>query len=263
MRIQAIVLGEIHEMLYTRLLARSTSFHNNQVSGKLVSDAIDFVTSYLTLSNVAVNTGVPFLLVILAGLTVVFLSSPILGLYILVVMAVTLIWAYVESRRRFDTRNRRLAAQKRLTAHLADTIVNTQTVKTFARESYEQHTNQSLSHTLRDLRLADWQTTARTGNNRMSLLLVSQLVLLLIVARLSTTNPDILGTGFFAFTYVFVITYRLFDLNTMTRQIEESLLNASRPISRSPRAPLSGTTSIFTTKTPPPTKLSLPGSTFR
>jgi ATP-binding cassette subfamily B protein len=227
MSLQANTMSDLHERVLTRLLERSTSYHANRVSGKLVSDAIDFVSGFSTLTTAAYQNGLPFLLIIFTGLIVVFINSVPLGLYLLVVITATMVWAYFESRTRFEMRNHRLEAQKRLTAHLADTIVNAQTVKTFARESFELKSEKRLNIILRDLRLRDWHKTARTGNNRVAVLIGAQILLLLVVSQLDTTNPAVLGTSFFAFTYVFTITYRLFDLNNMTRQIEESLLNAS------------------------------------
>jgi ATP-binding cassette subfamily B protein len=227
MELQARTMADLHERVFQRLLERSTGFHANRVSGKLVSDAIDFVNSFSTMVTSAYTNGAPLLMIILSGLVVVFLNSVALGVYILAVVIFTAAWAYRDSRMRFDARTKRIAAQKRLTAHLADSIVNAPTVKTFARESYERQTNNRLNQIVRDLRIHDWQMSGRSGNSRVGTLLFLQILLLFIISRLETTDPAVLATGFFAFTYVFTITTKLFDINNITRQVEESLLDAS------------------------------------
>lgn len=225
MKIQAVVMGDLHERVFNRLLARSTGYHANRVSGKLVSDALDYVQSYSNLLMAGFNTAVPLLATILIGVVIIALNSPVLGLYIIIVVAITLGWAWIESRTRSELRGVRLAATKALTAHLADTVVNAPTVKTFAAEAKEAADNKRLNVKLRDLRIHDWQRAGISGNNRMAALMLMQVVLLYLISRISLTGSN-LATGIFAFTYVLTVTTRLFDISIMARQIEEALLQA-------------------------------------
>jgi ATP-binding cassette subfamily B protein len=227
MRLQAEVARDLHELVFARLLERSTGFHTNQISGKLVSDALDFVSSYGSLVTAAFINGMPLLMIVIAGLIIVFLNSWILGAYVLMVVTITLTWAWFESRTRYSLRNNRLIAQKELTGHLSDSIVNAQTVKTFAREADEVARNHQLNARLTELRIEDWQRAGRSGNSRVAALLAMQVILLLLISYLSTRGTDVLAAGFFAFTYVFIITSRLFDINALTRQIEEAMLQAA------------------------------------
>jgi ATP-binding cassette subfamily B protein len=61
----------------------------------------------------------------------------------------------------------------------------------------------------------------------VAVLLAMQVLLLLLISYLSDHGTDVLAAGFFAFTYVFIITTRLFDLNNIIRQVEEALLQAA------------------------------------
>jgi ATP-binding cassette subfamily B protein len=227
MTLQAEVMSDLHELVFTRLLQRSTGFHTNQISGKLVSDALDFVNSFGSLLNGVYISGMPLVFIIVTGLIIVFASEWVLGVYVLGVVIITLVWAWLESRTRYNLRNTRLVAQKDLTGHLSDSIVNAQTVKTFAREQDEMRTNSRLNARLLDLRLTDWHRAGRSGNTRVAVLLAMQVLLLLLISYLSDHGTDVLAAGFFAFTYVFIITTRLFDLNNIIRQVEEALLQAA------------------------------------
>ena len=84
-----------------------------------------------------------------------------------------------------------------------------------------------LNNNLTSLRVRDWQLGSRSGSNRMAVLLVMQFCMLLLLVHLARTDTQILATGIFAFTYTFTLTYRLFDINTLIRQIEDSFLQAT------------------------------------
>jgi ATP-binding cassette subfamily B protein len=224
---QAKTMRDLQSRVFMRLLERSAGYHTNQISGKLISDAWEFVGAYGQMISVIVNNGLNFLIVIIIGLIVVFISSWVLGLYVLFVVAVTLIWAYFNSLTRHRLRSKRLAAQKKLISHLSDSIVNVLTVKTFAGEQREIEKERELGETMRELRIRDWSLAVRSGNNRMATLLAMQIVLLFLMIKLGIgNNTNALGASIFAFTYILTITTRLFDINTFTRQFEEGLLQA-------------------------------------
>ncbi len=227
MKLEADVSYLLQKQVFERLLARSVGFHSNNISGKLISDTIDYVAAYITLGNAVAITGLPFLFVLVSGLIIVLVNSWQLGLYLAFIVAMTLWLAYIDSIRRNDMRLVRLEASKRVTAHLSDSIVNAQAIKAFAAETKEFTTAQGLTEKLRLLRISDWQRTGRNGNNRVALLLIALVLLLLITNRVSHGNSAVFSTGIFAFTYTFTLILRLFDLNALTRQVEESFLQAA------------------------------------
>jgi ATP-binding cassette subfamily B protein len=226
-RLQAKTMTDLNLAVFTRLLDRSVGFHANRVSGKLVSDALDFVSSFGDLINAVLVNGLPFLLSVITGLTIVIWVAWPLGLFLLFVVVVTVIWTYAALKRRSALRIHRLAASKKVTAHLADSIVNAPTVKTFGQEQPELYRNRQLSLDLERLRIHDWQTIGRSGNNRMGVLLLMQLAMILLIIHLTRSDPAMLGAGIFAYTYTFMITTRLFDINAIWRVIDESMLRAA------------------------------------
>lgn len=227
MVLQARVMSDLHQRVFDHLLKRSVGFHADRISGKLISDVIDFVNSYSHLVIAIFITGLSFLATLLIGLAVVFINSWQLGLFLTLVVGGTLVWAWTESRARSRLRARRLVATKELTAHLSDTIVNAQTVKTFAHEQLERRTNKQLNRTLEALRVRDWQRAGRSGSNRTAALLAMQFCMFILIVHLTRRNPAMLATGIFAFTYTLTLTSRLFEINSLTRQVEEAFLNAA------------------------------------
>ncbi|MGC1177139.1 MAG: ABC transporter ATP-binding protein, partial [Candidatus Saccharimonadales bacterium] len=124
-------------------------------------------------------------------------------------------------------RAERQAARKKVIANLADTITNTQTVKTFAKESFEMDRNEVLEDDLLRHRILSWQLVAADGNNRIAVVLAFEVVFVWLMIHLVQRDPAILAIGIFAFTYTITLTNRLFEINTMVRSIEDSLLDAS------------------------------------
>lgn len=231
MHLQATTMEYLHHLVFRRLLGRGIAFHTNNIGGKLVSDAHDFVAGYSILMMAAFNSGFSFVLMLISGLVIVTLSAWPLGVFLFVTVLITLAWAYLESQRRMQVRSIRLIATKNLIGHLSDSIVNAQTVKMFAREEFELKENARLNRVLAKLRHADWARAGRSGNDRAAYLMLMIILLLVFIERASATHPNVLSVGIFAFTYSFSLLLRLYDINTLTRQVEESYLQAA-PVMR-------------------------------
>jgi len=224
---QAYTMQRLQARGMEALLRRSVGFHNNNVGGKLVSDAIDFPSGFGMFSNTVISQLVPLVLILTSGVIVVFVESWILGTVVLAMVVVAVGTALSESRRRSSLRARRLIATKNLTSHLADTILNVQTVKTFAHEDQELQRHNALSDKLLRMRLRDWTKAAINGSNRIAAILVAQGVFAYTVIKLVQHDPNLLAIGIFAFSLTVTISMRLFDLNSMIRNLEDGFLLAS------------------------------------
>ncbi|HSX17343.1 MAG TPA: ABC transporter ATP-binding protein [Patescibacteria group bacterium] len=227
LKYQAIAMRRLQAQGLEALLKRSMGFHNNTIGGKLVSDAVDFPSGFGMLSNTLVSQMMPFTLTVVTGTLVIFFDSWILGLVILAMTFMVVGTALYESRRRAGVRKRRLVATKNLTGHLADTIMNVQTVKTFAREDTELQTHAGFGSQLLDMRIHDWTRAALNGSNRIAGLVLMQILFVLVIVRLIHNDPSLLGIGIFAFSFTITLSSKLFDINTMTRGMEDGLLMAS------------------------------------
>ncbi len=227
MAMQARVMQDLHNNMFSRLLQRSVGFYNNQIGGKLVSDAIDFVTSYSQLFNAGFINAFGFALTIIVGLVIVLVSNWEIGLALAVLMIGLTYWTVISTRRRSGLRSLRLRISKQLISHLSDNVVNAVTVKTFAQEHNETTANQRITQELANARSTDWQRTVTDESNRMGVLLLMQITLVVLLIVLTDHNPHLLATGIFAFTYTLTLINRFFTVNTIARQIEEAFLQAS------------------------------------
>jgi ATP-binding cassette, subfamily B, bacterial len=223
---QAKTMSHLQSFALEALLKRGVSFHNNNVGGKLVSDAIDYPTAFSQLSNAFFVNLVPLGVILLSGTLVIFIESWLLGVVTVLMILFTVVTGATEQHRRLPLRLHRLKASKKMIAHLADTVTNVHTVKTFAREHDELKRNDDLNIVLRDLRLKDWASAARLGNTRIAVLLLFQLIIVMLTIHLVHQQPQLLGAGIFAFSFTITLSNRLFEVNTMLRTIEDSLMQA-------------------------------------
>lgn len=209
------------------LLRHASSFHNNNVGGKLVSDAIDLPSGYSQVVIAAFVHALPFALSLILGMTIVFIDSWQLGLMVAFMVVGTVTWGVIESRRRSSARQKRLIATKAVTSHIADAILNAQTVKTFAREEDELKEHKKLGGKLLKFRLQDWQRAGQQGNNRMIGLMAMQLVLTVVIISAVRNNPALLGIGIFAFSFTLTLSNKLFEITSMLRTIEDGILSSA------------------------------------
>lgn len=225
-RLQPKVMAYLQEEALVALLKRSASFHNNRVSGKLASDAVDYPSSFSQLSNTLLIDALPLALTIVIGIALVAIKSPLIGLILLLMTALAIGSAIYFRHHMTPYRIKRHAAAKAVTAHLADTIVNNQTVKAFAGEDRELAVHRTLGQSLMAARLHDWVAVANDGANRILGLLVFQTLFIVLLVQQVHTHPNLLATGIFAFSYTMTISNRLFQIGTMMRSTEEALLLA-------------------------------------
>ncbi|HEU4914638.1 MAG TPA: ABC transporter ATP-binding protein [Candidatus Saccharimonadales bacterium] len=224
---QAKTMSYLQQKALETLLRRSVGFHNDNIGGKLVSDAIDYPAGYSQLANAIFINIIPFAVVLITGSVLIIAESWKLGVLVSLMAVVTVTWGVIESRGRSPLRKQRLKATKAVTAHLADAILNVQTVKTFAHETDELNKHKALNKTLLQQRLHDWQLAAYQGSNRIAALLFMQLAFIVMIIHLVSNDPGLLGIGIFAFSFTITLSNKLFEVNSMIRNIEDGLLNAS------------------------------------
>lgn len=221
------VMAALQAETLTALLSRSAGFHNNRVSGKLVSDAMDYTSAYMQLASLLYVHMTPFAVIMLVGIIIVTVSSPLLGLVLLAMVSLAIGTALWFRHVMTPHRLHRHVSGKAVTAHLADTIVNNQTVKTFGAENFELKKHTKLSTVLLTARLHDWGAVAKDGMYRVIGLLIFQIIFISVVTYQVRQDPALLATGIFAFAFTVTLSNRLFQIADMIRQLEEALLSAT------------------------------------
>lgn len=227
LKLTAKVQADLLERAFNTILHRSVGFHTNTIGGKLVSNALDYPTSFGRLGDAVFVQMIPFTLTMVVGIGVVLSRSIPMGLGLVAVTLITIVLVILESRRRSGWRAERKVVQNKMIAHVSDSVVNAQAVKTFAAEARELKTHRALSDHVLQLRFRDWSATARSGSLRMGVLLALQIAFITLVAFLIKQDSSVLAIGIFSFSYMITLTNRLFEIGTMIRNLEEGFLSAA------------------------------------
>ena len=225
-RLEVKTITSIRADAITSLFNKSLSFHNNNVSGKLISEANEITGSYNDFMGTVMIDFIPLILTLTVGLIIIFYNSLILGIVMLFMAVFSFGASYYARRKMSSIRINRLAAQRDVTSHLADTVSNVSIVKTFGREKDELLTNKKLSEKLGDIQFAGWRAAGRSGANRLGMMILFEFVFILVVTNLVSKNPALLATGIFAFSYSITIINKVFDITPMFRRIDEALTKA-------------------------------------
>jgi len=230
--LHANTLKRLNNQIFNRVLSQSVNYHQNQIGGKLVSDALDYMSSFGTLHVLAFTKMSSLVLTISIGLLVILSQSIIMGGVMALVIGVTVYSTTMDSLKRSNKRTLRHRTQKKMISHFSDSLVNAVTIKIFAAQKHEEKTHRDLTDLLEKQRASDWLESGNDGNRRIAVLLVGIVLLLITINHLiSSGQNDLIGTGIFAFTYTFGVFLRLFDLHELSRQLEDGFLRA-RPMTR-------------------------------
>lgn len=227
MTFQARVMQRLETEALETLLKRSVGFHNNNIAGKLVSEANYYPTSYQTLTNVLIITVMPILVTLVTGTIVVLAHSLALGLLVILMTIVIIVMSVWQTSRSSNNRQMRHAARRTMIGQQADAITNSVTVKTFAQEAKEIASSKLLSGKLADLRIRDWGRAATDGSVRNAFMFSFQVAYVVLLIHLVQNDPALLAIGIFTFSYVINLTNRMHEVGTIFRTIEDALLEAS------------------------------------
>lgn len=213
---------------FEHFLYRSVSFHTNNFSGKLATNAIEYgKNASRVLFDLVFNGLLPYVLSSIIGIGIVFTHSLEIGLALTFVYVMTISLTLIDSRRRSSLRIMRKRLQDSAVANVADVITNAQATITFARELDEQEKNDQLQSELLKYRIRDWGATSISGSIRLGALLILQILFIIYISMQIRSNPEFLGVGIYAFTYTLSMVGKLFELGQLFRVGEEAMLSAS------------------------------------
>jgi ATP-binding cassette subfamily B protein len=222
---------DMRTKVYGLIMKKDIGYFNNNISGKIVSDAIDFPKAFNTLNGIIFIDTIPFLLTTVIGITIIMANDFKLGIIMLSMSLFMIIWAWMYSYKNSGERQIRRASTRKLSSHIGDTVTNILAVKSFAMEGREATVHETLSKKLQKLQTRDWVNVALDGSKRHVVLIIIQFIFITYLINLTRQNPESLTIGIFAFAYSINLSNSMFSLNHIIRQFDEALLEAL-PVSR-------------------------------
>lgn len=210
------------------LFAKDAAFFHDNFAGSLTKRVLSFASRFEefidTLTFSVVGSFVPLAF----GSVVLWHYEPMLVVVLLAMIALTALCVTPLIRRRQALVGRREEAIARVSGHVADSLVNIDTVRAFAAEEGEAAEHRSRVAELRRLTLRSWDY----GNLRIDTLVAPLSVLTNALGLLLAVVLGGSGRGVeevvVAFTYYTNATRVMFEFNQIYRRLESSMTEAAQ-----------------------------------
>ncbi|MFH0518405.1 ABC transporter ATP-binding protein [Streptomyces sp. M41] len=227
-RLDALGIEHLYVVGMDELFAKDAAFFHDNFAGSLTKRVLSFASRFEqfvdTLTFQIVGGFVPLAF----GAVVLWRYEPLLVVGLLVMIALTAVCVVPLIRRRQALVDQREEAIARVSGHVADSLMNMDTVRAFAAEGREAAEHRARVATSRRLTLRSWDY----GNLRIDTFVAPMSVLTNALGLLLAVS---LGGGehgveaiVVAFTYYSNATRIMFEFNQIYRRLESSMTEAAQ-----------------------------------
>ncbi|MDI9833019.1 ABC transporter ATP-binding protein [Streptomyces sp. KAU_LT] len=227
-RLDALGIEQLYVLGMDELLARDASFFHDNFAGSLTKRVLSFAVRFEQFVDTLTFQIMGSLVPLVFGAVVLWRYEPLLVVGLLVMLSVTAVCVVPLVRRRQALVDQREEAIARVAGHVADSLMNMDTVRAFAAEEREAAEHRSRVATSRRLTLRSWDY----GNLRIDTLVAPMSVLtnalgLLLAVTLGGDEHGVEAVVV-AFTYYSNATRIMFEFNQIYRRLENSMTEAAQ-----------------------------------
>ncbi|MGW3683123.1 ABC transporter ATP-binding protein [Streptomyces prasinus] len=227
-RVDALGMEHLYVLGMDELLAKDAAFFHDNFAGSLTKRVLSFGKRFEDFVDTLTYRILGSLVPLVFGAVVLWHYEPMLVAGLLLMIALTAVAATPLIRRRQRLVNDREAAIARVSGHVADSLMNMETIRAFAAERREADEHRSRVAESRRLTLKSWDY----GNLRVDTLVAPMAVLtnvLGLAVAIALGGP---GQGVeeivVAFTYYSNATQIMFEFNQIYRRLESSMTEAAQ-----------------------------------
>ncbi|MDT0342411.1 ABC transporter ATP-binding protein [Streptomyces litchfieldiae] len=227
-RLDALGIEHLYVIGMDELFSKDAAFYHDNFAGSLTKRVLSFASRFEEFVDTLTFSVLGSLVPLAFGSFVLWGYEPLLVIGLLAVIGLTSVLVVPLIRRRQALVDQREQAIARVSGHVADSLMNMDTVRAFAAEEREAAEHRARVAESRRLSLRSWDY----GNLRIDTLVAPMSVLastlgLVIVLGLS---GDGLGVEALVvtFTYYSNATRLMFDFNRIYRHLENSLTEAAQ-----------------------------------
>ncbi|MFF8096393.1 ABC transporter ATP-binding protein [Streptomyces sp. NPDC016675] len=227
-RVDACGAEHLYVLGMDELLAKDAAFFHDNFAGSLTKRVLSFGRRFEDFVDTLTYRIIGSLVPLLFGAVVLWHYEPLLVVGLLLMIALTVVAAAPLIRRRQALVNEREVAVARVSGHVADSLVNMETIRAFAAERREADEHRSRVAESRRLTLKSWDY----GNLRVDTLVAPMSVLtnvlgLLVAIAFAGSGQGVEGIVV-AFTYYSNATQIMFEFNQIYRRLESSMTEAAQ-----------------------------------
>jgi ATP-binding cassette subfamily B protein len=227
-RLDALGIEHLYVIGMDELFAKDAAFFHDNFAGSLTKRVLSFASRFELFVDTLTFQIVGSLVPLVFGSVVLWRDEPLLVLGLLVMITLTAVCVTPLIRRRQALVAQREEAIARVSGHVADSLLNMDTVRAFAAEDREAAEHRSRVAESRRLMLRSWDY----GNLRIDTLVAPMSVLtnalgLLLAVALGGGRLGVEAVVV-AFTYYSNATRIMFEFNQIYRRLESSMTEAAQ-----------------------------------
>ncbi|MEU6556698.1 ABC transporter ATP-binding protein [Streptomyces sp. NPDC046915] len=227
-RVDALGIEHLYVIGMDELFAKDAVFFHDNFAGSLTKRVLSFATRFEEFVDTLTFNIAGSLVPLLFGSVVLWRYDPLLVVGLLTMITLTALFVAPLVRRRQALVRKREAAIARVSGHVADSLMNMDTVRAFAAEEREAAEHRARVAVSRRLTLRSWDY----GNLRIDTLVAPLSVLtnalgLLLAVALGGGEHGVEAVVV-AFTYYSNATRIMFEFNQIYRRLESSMTEAAQ-----------------------------------
>jgi ATP-binding cassette subfamily B protein len=227
-RLDALGIEHLYVIGMDELFAKDAAFFHDNFAGSLTKRVLSFASRFEQFVDTLTFNVVANFVPLLFGAVVLWRYEPLLVVGLSVMIALTALCVAPLIRRRQVLVGQREAAIARVSGHVADSLMNMDTVRAFAAEEREAAEHRSRVAESRRLTLRSWDY----GNLRIDTLVAPLSVLTNVLGLLLAVTLGGGGHGVeavvVAFTYYTNATRIMFEFNQIYRRLEGAMTEAAQ-----------------------------------
>ncbi|MFF1506703.1 ABC transporter ATP-binding protein [Streptomyces sp. NPDC058326] len=227
-RLDALGIEHLYVIGMDALFAKDAAFFHDNFAGSLTKRVLSFASRFEEFVDTLTFSVMGKFVPLVFASVVLWTYEPLLVVGLLTMIAVTTLCVRPLIRRRQALVDRREEAIARVSGHVADSLMNMDTVRSFAAEEREAAEHRSRVAESRRLTLRSWDY----GNLRIDTLIAPMSVLTNVLGLVLALS---LGAGehgveavVVAFTYYSNATRIMFEFNQIYRRLESSMTEAAQ-----------------------------------
>ncbi|MFD0269311.1 ABC transporter ATP-binding protein [Streptomyces sp. NPDC127106] len=227
-RLDALGIERLYVMGMDSLFAKDAAFFHDNFAGSLTKRVLSFASRFEEFVDTLTFSVIGKLVPLAFACVVLWFYEPLLVVGLLMMIAVTALGVVPLVRRRQALVDEREEAIARVSGHVADSLMNMDTVRAFAAEEREAAEHRSRVAESRRLMLRSWDY----GNLRIDTLVAPMSVLtnalgLLVAVALGAGEHGVEAV-IVAFAYYSSATRIMFEFNQIYRRLESSMTEAAQ-----------------------------------
>ncbi|MEV7992127.1 ABC transporter ATP-binding protein [Streptomyces sp. NPDC086077] len=227
-RLDALGIEHLYVIGMDELFAKDAAFFHDNFAGSLTKRVLSFASRFEQFVDTLTFQIVGSFLPLAFGAVVLWRYEPLLVVGLLVMIALTAVCVVPLIRRRQALVDQREEAIARVSGHVADSLMNMDTVRAFAAEEREAAEHRSRVAASRRLTLRSWDY----GNLRIDTFVAPMSVLTnalgLLLAVMLAGGAHGVEAIVVAFTYYSNATRIMFEFNQIYRRLESSMTEAAQ-----------------------------------